>query len=85
MRFGPPIKIAYDDDYWLIYKYEEIVRYSIQSIEWEYVKIYGFLSLARKFNDKYGKRLVDTKTRTDAEKIASKNFIQKQLKWLVIW
>ena len=57
----------------------------MQSVEWEYVKIYGFLSLARKFNDKYGKRLIDTKTRTDAEKIASKNFIQKQLKWLVVW
>lgn len=57
----------------------------MQSVEWEYVKIYGFLSLARKFNDKYGKSLIDTKTRTDAAKIASKNFIQKQLKWLVVW
>ena len=61
------------------------MRYLMQSVEWEYVKIYGFLSLAKKFNDKYGKSLIDTKTRTDAAKIASKNFIQKQLKWLVVW
>ena len=38
----------------------------------KYVKRYGFLSFARKFGDKYGKKLIDTATKTgiDAAKTA---------------
>ena len=45
----------------------------------KYVKRYGFLSFARKFGDKYCKRLIDTATKTgiDAEKTASKRVVQK--------
>ena len=45
----------------------------------KYVKRYGFLSFARKFGDKYGKKLIDTTTKTgiDAAKMASKRVIQK--------
>ena len=43
------------------------------------VKGYGFLSFARKFGDKYGKKLMDTakKTGIDAAKAASKRVVQK--------
>ena len=45
----------------------------------KYVKGYGFLSFARKFGDKYGKKLMDTATKTgiDAAKTASKRVVQK--------
>ena len=45
----------------------------------KYVKRYGFLSFARKFGDKYGKRLMDTATNTgiDTAKTASKRVVQK--------
>ena len=45
----------------------------------KYVKGYGFLSNARKFGDKYGKKLMDnaTKTGIDAAKTASKRIVQK--------
>ena len=45
----------------------------------KYVKRYSFLSFARKFGDKYGKKLIDTTTKTgiDAAKMASKRVIQK--------
>ena len=41
--------------------------------------IYSFLSFARKFGDKYGKKLMDTATKTgiDAAKTASKRVVQK--------
>ena len=45
----------------------------------KYVKEYGFLSFTRKFDDKYGKKLMDTATKTgiDAAKTASKRVVQK--------
>ena len=45
----------------------------------KYVKGYGFLSFARKLGDKYGKKLMDTatKTRIDVAKTASKRVVQK--------
>ena len=45
----------------------------------KYVKCYGFLSFARKFGDKYGKKLMDTATKTGihAPKPASKRVVQK--------
>ena len=50
------------------------MRYSTEPRFRKYVKGYGFLSFARKFGDKYGKKLMDTATKTgiDAVKIASK-------------
>ena len=37
----------------------------------KYVKVYGFLSFARNFADKYGKKVMDTATKTgiDAAKL----------------
>ena len=48
------------------------MRYSTEPIFRKYVKEYGFLSFARKFGDNYGKKLMDTATKTgrDAAKTA---------------
>ena len=50
--------------------------YSTQRI----FKGYGFLSFATKFGNKFGKKLIDTATKTgiDAEKTASKRVVQKR-------
>ena len=55
------------------------MRYSTDPRFRKYVKSYGFLSFARKFGDKYGKKLMDTatKTGTDAAKTTSKRVVQK--------
>ena len=43
----------------------------------KYVKGYGFLSSARKFGNKYGKKLIDTATKTgiDPAKPTSKSVV----------
>ena len=45
----------------------------------KYFKGYGFLSFAKKFGNRYGKKLMDTETKTwmDAAKTASKKVVQK--------
>ena len=55
------------------------MHYSVEPIERRYVKGYGFLSFARKLNNKYGQKLVYSakKSATDAFKIASKRAVQK--------
>ena len=55
------------------------MRYSTEPRFRKYVKGYRFLSFARKFDDKYGKKLMDeaTKTGMNAAKIASKRVFQK--------
>ena len=55
------------------------MRYSTEPRFRKYVKSYGFLSLAKKFGNKYGKKLMDTATKTgmDAAKIASKGVALK--------
>ena len=55
------------------------MRYSAEPRFRKYVKDYGFLSFARKFGDKYGKKIMDTapKTGIDAAKAASKRVVQK--------
>ena len=55
------------------------MRYSTEPKYKKYVKGYGFLSFARKFGDKYGKKLMDTvtKTRIDAVKSFSKRVVKK--------
>ena len=51
-----------------------MMRYSTKPRFGKYVKGYGFLSFARKYGDKYGKKSIDTATKTgmDAAKTASK-------------
>ena len=45
------------------------------------MKGYDFLSFARKFGDKYGKKLIDaaTKTTIDSAKTSSKRVVQKNV------
>ena len=55
------------------------MRYVTEPRFRKYVKGYGFLPFARKFGDKYGKKLMDTATKTGmgAAKSASKRVVQK--------
>ena len=55
------------------------MRYSTEPKYRKYVKGYGFLSFARTFWDKYGKKLMDTATklRIDAAEATSKKVAQK--------
>ena len=55
------------------------MRYSTESRFRKYVKGYGFLSIARKCGTKYGKKIIDTATKTgiDAAKTVSKRVVQK--------
>ena len=55
------------------------MRDSIEPRFRKYVKGYGFLSLPKKFDNKYGKTLMDTATKTgiDVAKTASKRVVQK--------
>ena len=55
------------------------MRYSTEPKYRKYVKGYNSLSVSRKFCDKYGKKLMDTATKTgiDAAKTASKRVVQK--------
>ena len=55
------------------------MRYQLEPSYRKHVKGYDFLSFARKFGDKYGKKLMDTATKTgiDAATIASKRVVQK--------
>ena len=41
------------------------MKYSTEPRKIKYFEGYSFLSFARKFGDKYGKNLMDTKTRID--------------------
>ena len=51
------------------------MRYSTEPRFRKYVKGYGFLSFARKFGDKYGKKLMDTAAKAGID--ASKRVVQK--------
>ena len=55
------------------------MRYSIEPRERRYVKRYGFMSFARNFGNKYGKKLTDTaiKTGKDFATIAGKKIVHK--------
>ena len=55
------------------------MRYSTEPRFRKYVKGYGFLSFARKFGDKHGKKSVYTATKIgiDAAKTASGRVVQK--------
>ena len=56
------------------------MRYLTEPRFIKYVKGYGFLSFAKKFGDKYGKKLMDTATKTgiDAAKTTSKRVKRKR-------
>ena len=47
------------------------MRYSLEPTYRRYIKEYGFLSFARKFGDKYGKKLMNTATKPEIN--AAKN------------
>ena len=49
------------------------MRYSLKLIYRRYVKGYGFLSLARKFGDKYGKKLMDIASKLGTSEYGKKN------------
>ena len=55
------------------------MRYSTEPRFIKHVRGYGFLSFAKKFGNKCGKKLMDTATKTgiDAAKTASKRVVQK--------
>ena len=55
------------------------MRYSTEPKFRKYVKGYGFLSFAKNFGNKYGKKLMDTATKTgmNIAKIASKRVVKK--------
>ena len=57
------------------------MRYSVKPEYRTYVQGYGFLSLARKFGDKYGKKLMNTPTKTGIN--AAKKFGDKYGKHLI--
>ena len=62
------------------------MRYSTDPRFKKYVKGYGFLSFDKKFGNKYGKKLMDTATKTAAKdcwkKSSSKNFRScKRFNW----
>ena len=48
------------------------MRYSLEPTYRRYVKGYGFLSFARKFGDKYGKKLMNTPAKVGTSKHAKK-------------
>ena len=51
------------------------MRYSIEPRFRKYVEGYGFLSFARKFGDKYSKKLMNTATKTEMD---AKELLQKE-------
>ena len=48
------------------------IRYSLEQTYGKYVQGYGFLSFARKFGDKYGKKLMNTATKVGTSKYGKK-------------
>ena len=48
------------------------MRYSLEPTYRKYVQGYGFLSVARKFGDKYGKKLMDTTAKVGTSKYGKK-------------
>ena len=50
------------------------MRYSTERNYRKYMKGYGFLSFARKCGDKYGKKLMDTATKTGKDFAKTKDF-----------
>ena len=53
------------------------MRYSTEPRFKKYVEGYRFLPFARKFGNKYGKKLMDTATKTGIDAVNSKRVAQK--------
>ena len=55
------------------------MRYSLEPSHRKYVQGYGFMSFAKNFGDRYGKKLMDSATKTGKEfaKTAGKKVIHK--------
>ena len=53
------------------------MRYSLELSYRRFVKRYGFLSFARKFGDKYGKKLMNTATKVGTSKYGKKIIVQR--------
>ena len=55
------------------------MKYSIEPKDRKHVERYGFLSFAKRFGNKYGKKLMNTATKPgiDAAKTTSKRVVQK--------
>ena len=49
------------------------MRYSLKPTYRKYVQGYGVLSFAKKFGDKYGKKLMNTATKVGTSKYGKKN------------
>ena len=62
------------------------MRYSTEPTFRKYVKGYGFLSFSKNFGNKYGKKSLDTATKTgmDAAKISYERVVQKTAEAKVI-
>ena len=56
------------------------MRYSVEPNYRRYLKGYGFLSFARKFGDKNGKRLMNTGTKVRTSKYGKKIWKQQKNK-----
>ena len=54
------------------------MRYSLEPTYRRYVKEYGFLSFARKFGDKYGKKLMNTTKKVKTTKYGKNYLIQQK-------
>ena len=56
------------------------MRYSTEPRKIKYVEGFGYLPFSTKFGDKYGKKLIDSVTKTvkDTAKTISKRVVQKQ-------
>ena len=48
------------------------MRYSLETTYRKYVQGYGFLSFARKYGDRYGKKLMNTATKVGTSKYGKK-------------
>ena len=48
------------------------MKYSLEPNYRRYIKGYGFLSFARRFGDKYGKKLVNIATKVGASNMVKK-------------
>ena len=57
------------------------MRYSLEPTYRRYVKGYGFLSFARKFGDKYGKKIINTATKVGNSKYGKKIIDTTKKQW----
>ena len=59
------------------------MRYSLEPKYRKYVQGYGFLSFVRKFGDKYGKKLMNTATKTGINAAKSLEINMVRIQWIL--